>query len=176
MIVATILAKEGTTVLGLLKRFRLLILGVILLSTLFLPLNYTDATVSPKHKQSNVLSLNGVWQTYSYYFYYDAGGGEGTESGISLRIKGNHWYYGSSSGTFKILPIKPSDWKQWDIKPYGPTKKIVWYHWNHQGTAEGPIETQTLKGHLYIDFIWVIYHEKPPVAQYPGTLWIKFGH
>ena len=70
------------------------------------------------------------------------------------------------STTARVLQALLSRW---------PTKKIVWYHWNHQGTADGPIETQALKGHLYVDFIWVIYHEKPPVAQYPGTLWIKFG-
>ncbi len=176
MIHVNTLVKEGMIVLGFLKRNRFLILGITLLSMLLLPTHDSYAAASSKNKQSNFISLKGIWNTYSYYFYYDAGGGEGTESGISLRISGDHWYYGSSSGTFKILPIKSSDWKHWGVKPYGPTKKIVWYHWGRNGNAEGPIETQTVKGHLYVDFIWVIYHEKPPFVQYPGSLWIKFGH
>ncbi len=149
----------------------------VMTTLLILPMGNALAASHPQKQPSTVLSLNGIWHSFSSYFYYDAGGGGGgAGGGAALRMNGNHWYYGTSSGTFKVAPITAADWKHWGIQPYGPTKKIIWSHWGKQGTADGPIETERIKGRLHVDFLWVIYHENPPIVQYPGTVWLKFGH
>ena len=118
--------------------------------------------------------LVGKWRTYSSRIFYDIGGG-GSWNGLAghqleLALNGT-WNFGTSVGTFSIQIISNSDWKRWNISPYGPKMKIVLSGWN--GTrGEGPIEESNGR----VDFIWVIYPVVPPLVQNPGTVWIKFGH
>jgi hypothetical protein len=42
---------------------------------LTLPMDNALAASHPQKQPSTVLPLNGIWHSYSSYFYYDAGGG-----------------------------------------------------------------------------------------------------
>ena len=92
--------------------------------------------------------------------YSSRGGMHGSSSHPAHSPIGQCVSCGTSLGTYKVAPITATDCK----------------HWCKQGTAVGPIETERVKGRLYVDFLWVIYHEHPPIVQYPGTVWLKFSH
>jgi hypothetical protein len=82
----------------------------LMVTLLTLPMDNALAASHPQKQPSTVLPLNGIWHSYSSYFHYDAGGG-GTGGGASLRMSGNHWHYGTSSGSFKVASVTVADWK-----------------------------------------------------------------
>ena len=70
---------------------------------------------------------------------------------------------------WKISDIKSSDWKEWGIASYGPTKKIILNGWNKK-IATGPIESTGNNA----DFIWVIYRYNSPTKG-SGITQMKLG-
>lgn len=115
-------------------------------------------------------AVAGSWVSYSATLYYDAGGGAFPVGPVSLVINGRLWRWGSSSGTYALHPIVPSDWKQWGVRLYGPTEKIVLNNWEH-GRVSGPLEIS----HGRVVFLWVAYRVAPPTVQAAGTVYLKFG-
>ncbi len=120
-----------------------------------------------------VPELAGSWRVLSSRLFYDAGGGGALNRGVGHTLdltKDGGWSYGSSSGTFKVQPVSPDDWKLWDVTSYGPKQKVVLAGWNG-GEASGPIE-ESAGG---VDFVWVIYRVGPPTVTAPGLVHMKFG-
>lgn len=116
----------------------------------------------------------GSWRIFSERIFYDIGGAGSAAVPVTRNLellKDGTWRFGDSKSTWTVTEITSEDWSRWGINPYGPTRKMVLDKWNNV-VADGPIEES--KG--YIDFIWVIYHVKPPQVQNAGTIWMKFGH
>ena len=129
--------------------------------------------VSPVTSSSQDAELAGSWRVYSERLYYDIGGAGALGIPVSRRLDleaDGTWAFGDSHGTWSTSAIDDRDWKQWDIAAYGPTTKIVVEDWN-QATAMGPLERTGSR----TDFIWLIYHVKPPTVNHAGVVWIKFG-
>lgn len=70
---------------------------------------------------------------------------------LELKPDGS-WSFGSSSGSWEVASIEKSDWQEWKIENYGPTRKIILNNWESR-TWSGPIEENDGQ----IDFLWVIY-------------------
>ena len=112
----------------------------------------------------------GAWRIYSERIDFDAGGGNTIEPvtrEMNLYDDGT-WEFGSSSGTWYVTVIDPSDWGRWGVEPYGPERKMVLEGWNDD-SGDGPIE----ESEGGVDFIWVIYQVDDPD---PGTIQLKFGY
>lgn len=79
------------------------------------------------------------------------------------------WQFGSSNGTWGAASTEDTDWTKWEVKPYGPTRKLIVNNWAG-GTSTGPIE-ESGNG---IESFWVIY---PYTSEGygEGTVWMKFG-
>lgn len=141
---------------------------------------YTSPTMGPSYAaliasfhNTQYPELKGDWRAYSARIYYDKGGG-GTASRFTQPLKlsaQGEWNFETSAGKFTVENINGGDWKRWGIAPYGPKRKIVLLNWN-SSKADGPIEESSGR----VNFIWVIYKVRPPVATSPGTVWIKFCH
>lgn len=115
--------------------------------------------------------IAGSWRIYSEYLYYLEGGSQiitPVTTTLALNSDGA-WTFGSSSGTWSVSAITSSDWTQWGISSYGPTRKLVLTNWNN-GTSTGPID----ESNGQVDFVWVIYPATD--ISSPGTVWMKFGH
>lgn len=121
-------------------------------------------------------ALLGPWRTFSARLFYDAGGASpvagmlGLGDQLFLASDGS-WRFGSSAGRWAVAAITASDWQKWRVKPYGPTRKVVFAGWNH-GVADGPVEEDNGR----VDFFWVIFRVAPPTVSAPGQVDMKFGH
>ncbi len=123
---------------------------------------------------SDSSGLSGSWRVYSEKLFYDIGGASplGIASSRNLEIKaGGTWSFGDSRGTWSASEIEESDWENWGVPAYGPTRKIILNGWNN-GVANGPIEETGER----VDFVWVIYRVEPPLVENAGQVQIKFGH
>ena len=63
------------------------------------------------------------------------------------------WTFGTSGGTWKVLPIEDKDWEMWDTEPYGPRYKLIVDGFGDKG-GNGPIEID--KGE--VSFFWLFYY------------------
>lgn len=119
-------------------------------------------------------ALAGDWRVISAVLYYD--NGKNTKDvkttlptrRLSVADDGK-WQFGSSNGAWSVSTIEDSDWTGWDVRSYGPTRKLVLDGWSGS-TSKGPIEESTGP----VDFFWVIYRYTSDTSG-PGTVWMKFG-
>jgi len=98
------------------------------------------------------LSLIGRWGIYTEEILFKH------ETTRILEIKADKtWTFGTSQGTWKVLPIEDNDWKKWEIEPYKPKKKIILEKFGDDG-GDGPIEVY--KGE--VSFFWLTYRATNP--------------
>ncbi len=79
------------------------------------------------------------------------------------------WTFGTSQGTWKVLPIEDEDWQKWGVDPYGPKKKIVLENFGDDG-GSGPIEAY--KGE--VSFFWAMYKATNPETGKQASFQKKF--
>lgn len=140
---------------------------------------FVAAPYSPKVEDEafSELSLIGRWGFHFKGLSYEGEIAEGTgkwetDFGLTtiMEIKADKtWTFGSSKGTWKVLPIEDEDWKTWETEPYGPKKKIVLDNFG-DGEGSGPIETY--KGE--VSFFWVIYKLTDPETNKQSSVQKKF--
>lgn len=117
-------------------------------------------------------SIAGTWRVMSMRTDYKSGFSETIVRTNTMRVSINPdhtWKFSSSSGTWKIADIKSSDWKEWGINSYGPTKKIILNNWNKK-SGSGPIEISNGN----VDAIWIIY-QYISSTKGPGIEQMKVG-
>ncbi|MBS3069890.1 hypothetical protein J4220_00090 [Candidatus Micrarchaeota archaeon] len=122
--------------------------------------------------QSSASAFTGLWKVFSSRIFYDvggAGGMTGTTRLLEIDAEGN-WAFGSSNGKWHVEPIAETDWNDWGIDAYGPTRKMVLDDWGGKD-AEGPIEESGGS----VDFFWAIYRVESPEVENAGTIQTKFG-
>lgn len=83
------------------------------------------------------------------------------------------WKLETDPGKWSTSPITDADWKRWNAKPNGPTRKVVFDGFNVTG-ADGPIVMSSTGSR--VDFFWLIYRVGPPTVSAPGTIETKYGH
>ena len=109
----------------------------------------------------------GDWRVYSQSIYTKDGDFRypPTPNTLLTIKEDGTWNFEGLQGTWEIDLIKDEDWKEWDIKNYGPLRKIVFKNWN-KTIVKGPIEEDA----AIIKFIWSI-----EIYQDGGSRWLKFG-
>lgn len=115
--------------------------------------------------------LVGNWRILTETVYWDTGS-TATITPVSTLLVLNAnatWQFGSSSGTWSTASIEASDWTDWGIAAYGPTRKLILNNWNNT-TEKGPIDETGST----INNIWIIYRTTSD-QNGDGTIWMKLG-
>jgi len=135
----------------------------------FVAAPYTPKVVKEEYESFSELSLIGRWGIHFTPLRKDEKGKwvQKSETTTILELKSDKtWAFGTSHGTWKVLPIEDDDWEKWSIKSYGPKKKIVLDGFADDG-GSGPIEAY--KGE--VSFFWVVYKTTNP--ENDNTKWLQ---